>query len=177
MSIYQPDITSETRASRIRAAFTAALLLSLAALFVLLAAMPSEAATRKKSSPVVEPTSVSVASTTCTQLADGTYDVTVTFKVTGGRYLNLGHPSTSAAITNAHGSVHYDNVRGGGSRFIEANMHHLAYPGYDDDHTIAVTDTFTYQHMIAAVTAQGTPVNSRTKRLLSRDFEVTYTCP
>lgn len=180
MPLQHPDTT--TRQHRRRAALGAALSLVLAPLLILGTITASTAADtdrtpRKKATRLVEPTSVTVTDTTCTALSDGTYDVTVTFKVTGGRYLNLGHPATSSAIVNSHGSVRYDNVRGGGTRYITATTHYAAFPGFDDDHTIATTGMFTYQHMIAPVTSQRKPVSLRTTRLLSRAFEVTFTCP
>lgn len=175
MSIPFTDVTTTPRGLRLRAAASAALLLALAVALVTLSAVPSQAASRKKATRLIEPTSVTVADTTCTDLGDGTWDVTVTFKVTGGRYLNLGEPETSSSIVNSQGSVRYDNVRGGGTRFIDSTVRYLYNPLADEDGDGTV-GTFTYQHAIAAVTPQGTAVSLRTTRLLSRDFEVTFTC-
>lgn len=175
MSILTPDITSMPRMHRLRAAFTTALLLTLAALLVMASAVPSEAASHRRNARLVAPTSVTVAGTTCVAVGDGNYDVTVTFAVTGGRYLNLGSPENTAGVLN--GQARYDNVRNGGTREVTSTSHYHSYPGYDDDHSIAVTDTFTYQHAIAPITAQRDAVSLRSVRRLSRDIEVTFTCP
>lgn len=168
------DITSKPWQHRIRAALTAALLPVLAVMFILGAISPAEAAkNRKTDTRIVEPTSVTVASTTCTANDDGSWDVTTTFAVSGGRYLNLGDAEDTATALNGG---RYDNVRGGGTRHLTSTLHFSGYPGFEDDPSAVLTAIFTYQQQIAPVTAQSKPVNHRTMRLLSRDFTVNYTC-
>lgn len=177
MRLQHPD-TTPTRQHRRRAALGAALTLLLAPLLVLGTASASDAADRsprKKTERIVEPTSVTVADTTCTVDGDGEWAVTVTFKVTGGRYLNLGAPADAAQALNGDT---YDNVRGGGARYVTATSRYSYHPGYSNDgQPLSETDTFTYQHSIAPVTAQRKPLSLRSVRLLSRDIDVTFTCP
>lgn len=174
MTSIRTDITSKPRQHRLRAALGAALILTLAPLLVILSATGAEAAARKKASRLVEPTSVSVAEATCTNVAAGTWDVTVTFAVTGGRYLNLGAPTeASQAIRDRD----YDNVRGGGTRYVEATQRYYYHPGYTEDGTVvAATDTFLYQHSVAPITSARKYVSIRSMRVLARDIEATFTC-
>lgn len=174
MTSQHPDTTPHARTYRLRAALSAALLPLLAALLVLGLSAPAEAATAaKRSARIIEPTSVTVASTTCTELSDGTWNVTVTFAVSGGRYLNLGRLSESAKARRGH----YDNVRGGGIRYVEGLVHHFgAYPGFDDDHSIPVTYGFYYQQAVAPITAQRAMFNRSAVRHLSRLVDVAFTC-
>lgn len=172
MTSIRPDKTSQPRQHRLRAALGAALLPLLAALLVLTVAAPSDAAAaRKKTVRLVEPTSVTVASTTCTDLGDGTWDVTVGFLVAGGRYLNLGTGDDLSAA-----EMDRDNVRAGGARLIETTTRYVNFPGYADDHSVPVTDTFTYQHLIAPIAGKDRPVSDSGMRFLVRDFEVSFTC-
>jgi hypothetical protein len=175
MTSIRTDITSKPRQHRLRAALGAALILTLAPLLVLLSATGSEAATaRKNAARIVEPTSVAVAATSCTNVAAGVWDVTVTFAVTGGRYLNLGAPSEASQTIRERD---YDNVRGGGVRYVEATQRYYYHPGFTEDGTVvAATDTFLYQHSVAPITSARKYVSVRTVRVLSRDIEATFTC-
>lgn len=164
---------ARTPRNRLRAATLVALTTAVVAALLLGATTTANAATKHKTAqPFIAPTSVTlVEGVACTPHPDGTWDVTVRFKVTGGRYLNLGNPAEGRVDDRTH-----DNVYGGGTRYVTSTIHFMGHPGYADDHALSVASTFTYQQMVAPVTAQRYAVNLRSARVLTRDFEVTYTC-
>ncbi|WP_457189521.1 hypothetical protein [Nocardioides sp. P5_E3] len=120
----------------------------------------------------VAPIFVGAVGATCEDLGDETYNVTVRFKVTGGRYNNLGEPATSSAIINAavNGNGRYDNVRKGGTRYVTAGIHFLYKPSATEQ-----TATFKYQHHVAPITKPG--MFPQRDRILKRNVEVTFSCP
>ena len=151
-------------------------------LFLALAVLPSTPARAASTQPkFVAPTFVGVVGTTCLDLGDDTYNVTARFKVTGGRYNNLGEPTGASAIQNAavHGNGRYDNVRKGGTRYVTATIHFLYKPGVSDDTGLPSpqTTTFKYQHAVAPITKQGMGIPLRQLRVLKRNVEVTFSCP
>jgi hypothetical protein len=97
--------------NRLGATFTVAALITalLSASFASSADAASRHANRTKG--FVAPTLIGVAGpATCVEVSENTYEVTVTFVVTGGRYTNLGNP--------ANEPTYGDNVRAGGKRYV-----------------------------------------------------------
>lgn len=166
----KPD--TKTDRNRLRAATLVALTTAVIATLLLGATGTANAAHKRKTAkPLVAPTSVTLLDgVTCTDLGDGTWDVTARFEVTGGRYLNLG----SDPVDGLNGPR--DLVRGGGTRYVESTRHFSGFPGYADDHTVPVTHEFDYEHFVAPIVSKDTEVSLRSLRRLSRSFEVTYTC-
>lgn len=157
--------------NRLRAATLVALTTAVvAALLLGTAASASAVAKRKTTKPLVAPSVSVVDGVTCTDLGDGTWDVTVRFKTNGGRYLNLGSPADTDALDGPRDNVY------GGTRYVESTVHYLGFPGYVDDHSIAISGTFTYQHLVAPTASKSQEVANRSMRVLTRDFEVTFTC-
>lgn len=173
--------TTTTRPSR----FAALAMTGVLAVLIALASTVSTA-TSAQSAPAAQvgdlpkyiaPTSVTVAGHSCKDVGDGNTDVTVKFKVTGGRYLNFGHPSNTADILN--NNRRYDNVRAGGTRYVPSTIHFYYRAGVDDATGLPSpqTETFTYQQAVAPITKQGVYVSTRKIKVLHRDFDVTFTCP
>lgn len=157
--------------NRLRAATLVALTTAVVAALLLGTTASANAATKRKApKPMVAPTSVTLMDgATCTDLGDGTWDVTVRFEITGGRYLNLG------ADAGAGFDAPRDVVRGG-TRVVESTRHFDGFPGYADDHTVPVAHEFTYEQFVAPIVAKDTEMSIRSMRRLSQPFDVTFTC-
>lgn len=146
-----------------RVAVFAALLV---ALFSILAISPAEAAGQKRSKGFAAPTSVTYVSTVCTPTPDGRWDITATFKVSGGRYANYGNPATADLYTKA------DKVYGG-ARYIDSTISYGA--GDESYYGLTFTETFYFQQEIAPLT-KASRTNFASRQIIAEEIPATFTC-
>lgn len=103
---------------------------------------------------------------TCVEVSEGTYEVTVTFVVTGGRYANLGNPDSDEDFT------YTDKVRAGGTRYVPSVTTTLhGWPTAEE--FSPVTLTMLYSQVVAPL---GKARDVTAWRVLESEMQVNLSC-
>lgn len=122
----------------------------------------TEQTSKRRHTAFEAPTSVAPTDVECRKTDPNTWKIAVTWKVTGGRYANLGDPTKAPKRG--------DNVWRGGRRFVTNTETWHGYPGNPND---PVTTDFSYQQQVAPIDKVN---NIRTWRTVSDRPTITFTC-
>lgn len=117
--------------------------------------------------PFRKPTTFTPLKTTCVEYEPNHFRITTRWRVTGGRYANLGNPANGAPIYN-------DVVWAGGARIIKASSTSHGWYVDEEGHGLPTTLESRFQQHVAPI---GKQRNLRTWRYITRTAEVTVTCP
>jgi hypothetical protein len=108
------------------------------------------------------PTKVTPIASDCKETSQNVWDITVTYKVTGGRYANIGDDDNRPDFN--------DNVYRGGSRLIETTETWHGFPGDPEE---PVEAWFSYEQVVAPI---GKARNLNAWRTLNDTPLVTISC-
>lgn len=131
--------------------------------FSVLTPAAAEGAERK---PFRKPTTFTPLQTTCTEYENNHFRITTRWRVTGGRYANLGNPANGEPTYN-------DVVWSGGARIILASSTSHGWYVNSEGHGLPMTMNSQFQQYVAPI---GKHHDMRTWRLIQRTAEVTVTC-
>lgn len=109
------------------------------------------------------PTSITYVSATCRRSGD-VWDVTARWRVSGGRYTNLGDPTAEPTFN--------DHVHSGAARYINSHMEFHNWPGAGPDGE-ATSVEFFFQQMIAPI---GRAQDPSTWRNVERWIRINLSC-
>ena len=88
--------------------------------------------------------------------------------MSGGRYADLG-------VADEDSPQWVGNVYRGGTRQIKAQSLHTGYPGFADDHTIAISETFAFAHAVAPL-GKKSRSNPLAWEFIDHEITTTYIC-